>query len=136
MIGLERMDRAWIKMDRRSPEYEVGVDMFLDFVSRHASDPNQIRCPCLDCGNVKPGTIRTIKDHLFCIGIINTYDVWYYHGEDVPSSSSTNVKSSNYKEDHFRDNTVEMVQAAHELVIQKSLSSYLLMLRNQSTLVV
>ncbi|XP_062010312.1 uncharacterized protein LOC133726719 [Rosa rugosa] len=108
------MDRAWIKMDRRSPEYEVGVDMFLDFVSRHASDPNQIRCPCLDCGNVKPGTIRTIKDHLFCIGIINTYDVWYYHGEDVPSSSSTNAKRENYKEDHFRDNTVEMVQAAHE----------------------
>lgn len=103
-------------MDRRSPEYEVGVECFLDFVSSHASDPNSIRCPCLDCGNVKSGTMRTVKDHLFFIGIIQTYDVWYYHGEDVPSISTTsaNYQRENYKGDPFMDNTIEMVEAAHE----------------------
>ena len=48
-----RMDKSWMSMDRRSKDYEIGVERFIDFAMVHATNSNHILCPCMKCGNVK-----------------------------------------------------------------------------------
>ena len=38
--------------DRRSAEYEEGVERFLQFGFKNGIQPNSMRCPCVKCGNV------------------------------------------------------------------------------------
>lgn len=63
-------------MDQLSREYDEGVGQFLQFAIRHASNPHFIRCPCLDCGNVKSHTRNEIKFHLFSNGVDKSYRTW------------------------------------------------------------
>ena len=37
--------------DRRSAEYEEGVERFLQFGLKNGIQPNSMRCPCVKCEN-------------------------------------------------------------------------------------
>lgn len=44
--------------DRRSKEYEAGVEEFLRIALANAIDHRRIHCPCQRCGNTRKFTIR------------------------------------------------------------------------------
>ncbi|KAI5323815.1 hypothetical protein L3X38_032888 [Prunus dulcis] len=46
------MDKSWMYADRRSREYEVGVEGFLKFAIENSRNVNLIHCPCIKCGNI------------------------------------------------------------------------------------
>ena len=71
-------------VDRTTPEYQNGVDLFLKHCLSCSSDSNFVKCPCLSCGNTKSMDVRQIREHLICNGIDQSYDVWIYHGESCP----------------------------------------------------
>ncbi|PKA59300.1 hypothetical protein AXF42_Ash001394 [Apostasia shenzhenica] len=78
------MDRSWIKMNKRSFEYDNGVNSFIDFALKNEFLINgRIRCPCLRCGNMKLFEANIVKDYLFFYGFDETYKRWILHGESV-----------------------------------------------------
>ncbi|KAH7837914.1 hypothetical protein Vadar_019504 [Vaccinium darrowii] len=82
------MDRSWMLKDRRSKDYEDGVESFLNFAIIHAKDFQSIRCPCIMCGNLKKQPLREIKNHLFCKGIDQSYQTWTWHREPTINATS------------------------------------------------
>ncbi|PKA64932.1 hypothetical protein AXF42_Ash011534 [Apostasia shenzhenica] len=71
------MDRFWIKMDRRSFEYDHGVNSFIDFALKNEYLVNdRIRYPCLKCENMKLFEANIVKDHLFFHEFDETYERW------------------------------------------------------------
>ena len=63
--------------ERRSQEYEEGVESFIQFISLNARDLNYIRCPCLHCSNLMNHTPQVIREHLYFNGINQSYYTWY-----------------------------------------------------------
>lgn len=55
------MDKSWMLKDRRSKDYEEGVENFLNFAIMGGQDPRSIRCPCRLCGNLRKQSIQEIK---------------------------------------------------------------------------
>jgi hypothetical protein len=80
------MDRSWMLKDRRSKDYEEGVEIFLNSAIIHAKDLQSIRCPCTLCGNLKNQLIHEIRNHLFFNGIDQSYKIWIWHGEAATSN--------------------------------------------------
>ena len=109
------MDRSWISKDRRSKEYEDGVECFVAFAIQNSANKTSIKCPCLQCGNMIFHTPQKIRDHLFFYGIDQSYHTWYWHGEAAPSGPPT-IRAEHYDRLQFDDqySTIEMVQAAHD----------------------
>ncbi|XP_074336239.1 uncharacterized protein LOC141673394 [Apium graveolens] len=75
------MDRSWLKADRRTQEFKLGVDELLNFAFSNGFKENKISCPCLRCAHSKSWNARTVKDHLYQYGINQTYMCWICHGE-------------------------------------------------------
>ena len=76
------MDRSWLRADRRSREFQRGVEELLLFAFEHGYDENKISCPSLKCAHSKSWKARTVRDHLFQNGMDETYTCWIWHGED------------------------------------------------------
>lgn len=106
--------------DRRSKDYEDGVEQFLNFAVIYARDLQSIRCPCRVCGNLKSQAVEEIRNHLFFHGIDQSYQKWIWHGEAAPRKA----RPSGYAEDTFHRQvdsspsndvaeTIEMVEAAY-----------------------
>ncbi|XP_024162968.1 uncharacterized protein LOC112170052 [Rosa chinensis] len=83
------MDKSWMKEDRRSLKFQIGLEEFLKFALANARDINSICCPCLKCFNNDVWSIGVIKDHIFFNGIDVSYRQWKWHGE--PSTSALNA---------------------------------------------
>ncbi|XP_074323114.1 uncharacterized protein LOC141660053 [Apium graveolens] len=75
------MDRSWLKADRRTQEFKLGVDELLNFAFLNGFKENKISCPCLRCAHSKSWNAQTVKDHLYQYGIDQTYTCWIWHGE-------------------------------------------------------
>ncbi|KAF4392234.1 hypothetical protein F8388_012690 [Cannabis sativa] len=60
--------------DRLSMKYREGVDLFLEFAEKKASNPNFVHCPCMKCGDMERMKIFKIKEHLFRNSIDKSYD--------------------------------------------------------------
>ncbi|XP_027361374.1 uncharacterized protein LOC113869309 [Abrus precatorius] len=87
------MDRSWMVADRLSEEYEDGVEEFIRFAIKNATDVNLI-----------PLNAEELEEHLICNEIDEKYACWTKHGEIQGGSTSTNMESSvNYSET-FRTN--------------------------------
>ncbi|XP_058195233.1 uncharacterized protein LOC131311699 [Rhododendron vialii] len=114
------MDRSWMLKDRRSKDYDDGVEQFLNFATIHAKDLESIRCPCIQCGNLIRQPIPEIRNHLFVNGIDRSYRTWIWHGEPVTgrASQSVNTRDFSYQEVNSpplndAQEAVEMVEAAY-----------------------
>ncbi|KAF7150098.1 hypothetical protein RHSIM_Rhsim02G0154800 [Rhododendron simsii] len=75
------MDKSWMLEDRRSKDYEDGVEQFLNFAVIYARDLQSIQCPCRVCGNLKSQAVGEIRNHLFFHGIDQSYQTWIWHRE-------------------------------------------------------
>ena len=51
--GIAQMDRSWMNESRISPEYEDGVEQFLQFASERGrpNEEGKYYCPCINCLN-------------------------------------------------------------------------------------
>ena len=43
--------------------------------------------PCLKCENCQRHDVNDIRDHLYFNDINESYKIWFWHGEELPSSS-------------------------------------------------
>ena len=75
------MDRDWLMADRRSREFQKGVEDLLMFAFENGYNEDKISCPCMKCAHSKSWKARIVRDHLFQNGIDKTYKCWIWHGE-------------------------------------------------------
>ncbi|KAL5551580.1 hypothetical protein UlMin_001756 [Ulmus minor] len=75
------MDKSWMSAHTISSKYVEGVESFINFAILNSTKLNLIRCPCIKCGNLKFLDPKTIKDHLFVNGVLESYTTWFWHGE-------------------------------------------------------
>ena len=81
-------DRSWMTARNRwSPEYRAGVRQFIEIAQNHVNDRGLTRCPCKKCGNAKFQALNAIPMHLYVNGIVQSYKIWYYHGESLPRAA-------------------------------------------------
>ena len=114
------MDRSWINQSRMSPEYEDGVEQFLQFASERgrSNEEGKYYCPCINCLNGRRQLLDDIRDHLLCDGIKKNYTTWIWHREvtDMQSGSQSepfDVEMGDRLEDMIRDLGQESFQQAH-----------------------
>ncbi|XP_017228608.2 uncharacterized protein LOC108203915 [Daucus carota subsp. sativus] len=96
------MDRSWLMADRRTKEFERGVDELLLFAFENGCDENKISCPCLKCAHSKSWRAQTVRCHLFQNGIDQTYTHWIWHGE-------LNTESKSPAEDTASSESVDQI---------------------------
>ncbi|XP_058726290.1 uncharacterized protein LOC131597620 [Vicia villosa] len=99
------MDKSWISKLHTTPEYEIGLDIFLYFAFKKVAVGDTIRCPCPMCRFLKPQTRSVVRDHLLCKPFPKNYVVWTLHGErKLPESS----RNEYFVQDKFQsDNMME-----------------------------
>ena len=110
------MDKSWIYLDRRSKEYEEGVEQFIRSCLQNPHiDPNLIHCPCCKCMNLKKGAVMWIREHLYFNGFSKNYLNWIWHGEAAEKdrlNSSVNQEPTDNCHDNFE--TVNLCEAAYD----------------------
>ncbi|KAF7820955.1 hypothetical protein G2W53_026410 [Senna tora] len=94
------MDKSWITMSRVSPEYEKGLNAFLDFAFAHTIVKGKIRCACSCCGFKRWHTREVVYDHLICTQFPHGYTIWTFHGESLIGDASN---TSNISQDRITD---------------------------------
>ena len=67
------MDRSWLSADRRTKEFQKGVEDLLMVAFENGYNEEKISCPCLRCAHSKSWKAQTVRNHLFQIGIDQTY---------------------------------------------------------------
>ncbi|KAK1401156.1 hypothetical protein POM88_000761 [Heracleum sosnowskyi] len=107
------MDKSWMNADRRTKEFQRGVDGLLMFALENGQDGNKISCPCLKCAHSKSWKARIVRGHLFQNGIDQSYTCWIWHGEvstgesqhaaEDTSSSSQSVDQNPMKTENAGD---------------------------------
>ncbi|KAL5193052.1 hypothetical protein HKD37_20G055346 [Glycine soja] len=114
------MDRSWMNQSRISPEYEEGVEQFLQFASQRGQpdEDGKYYCPCINCLNGRRQILDDIREHLLCDGIKRNYTTWIWHGEmtDMQSGQQSepfDVEMGDRLEDMIRDLGQESFQQAH-----------------------
>ncbi|XP_073035266.1 uncharacterized protein [Primulina eburnea] len=110
------MDKSWIPSDRRSKQYEEGVELFIrSCLENPHIDPNLIHCPCCKCKNLKKIPAKSIREHLYFHGFIQNYVNWIWHGESAESDKvnwSTNKEPIGNYHGHFE--ATNMCEAAYD----------------------
>lgn len=96
------MDRSWLVADRRTKEFQRGVDELLLFAFENGYDEKKISCPCLKCAHSKSWKAQTVRCHLFQNGIDQTYTRWIWHGE-------LNTESKSPAEDTASSESVDQI---------------------------
>ncbi|KAK1387631.1 hypothetical protein POM88_015809 [Heracleum sosnowskyi] len=107
------MDKSSMNADRRTKEFQRGVDGLLMFALENGHDGNKISCPCLKCAHSKSWKARIVRGHLFQNGIDQSYTCWIWHGEvstgesqhaaEDTSSSSQSVDQKPMKTENAGD---------------------------------
>ena len=77
----------WIQNPNRcADEYLDGIEDFIDFAPTH--NPGATR---IWCNNTLRETIENVRYHLVKNGMIETYNTWNHHGEQLDNGSSSNA---------------------------------------------
>ncbi|KAG8365413.1 hypothetical protein BUALT_Bualt18G0102300 [Buddleja alternifolia] len=93
------MDRSWMMLeDRTRPEYENGVEEFLNFAYSSTEPGKKIRCPCKKCNNVYLQNRDDVEADLLEYGIIQIYVTWVLHGEELDESNDEGFDSDEEKD--------------------------------------
>ncbi|KAF3629777.1 hypothetical protein FXO38_27516 [Capsicum annuum] len=86
------MDRPWIGMSRKTPEYLLGLNQFLDFAFTNGAIGDKIKCPCPICGFKKWQTKEVVFQHLMNKDFPKHYITWVVHGEINVLPNSKNIE--------------------------------------------
>ena len=76
---METIDRSWIGNQLQSdkisltPEYRIGVEIFLKFASENGMEDGTMKCPCKRCKNLNWLKIYDVRFHLLAKGMIEGY---------------------------------------------------------------
>ncbi|XP_075499249.1 uncharacterized protein LOC142537634 [Primulina tabacum] len=110
------MGKSWIHSDRRSKQYEEGVELFIrGCLENPHIDPNLIHCPCCKCKNLKKRPAKSIREHIYFHGFSQNYVNWIWYGESAESEKvnwSTNKEPIGNYHGHFE--TTNMCEAAYD----------------------
>ncbi|XP_074377319.1 uncharacterized protein LOC141718839 [Apium graveolens] len=102
------MDKSWIKADKDSLQYEIGIENFLIFAEENAKNPKKISCPCARCVNFKKFTIKIIRGHLYESGVASSTKSSVGSTcpakKPTPSLETYNVCQATYNDDEDWDN--------------------------------
>ena len=105
---------------RMSPEYEDGVEQFLQFASKRgrSNEEGKYYCPCINCLNGRQQLLDDTWEHQLCDEIKKNYTTWICHGEltDMQSESQSepfDVEIGDCLEDMICDLGQESFQQAH-----------------------
>ena len=86
------MDRTWIQNPKRcANEYLDGIEDFIDFARTHNPNATRIWCPCRRCNSTLRDTIENVQFHLVRNGMVEIYNTWNHHGEQLDNASSSNT---------------------------------------------
>nr|XP_017233126.1 PREDICTED: uncharacterized protein LOC108207178 [Daucus carota subsp. sativus] len=107
------MDKSWIREDRDSLQYEIGVENFLIFAEGNAKNPKKIPCPCGRCVNFKKLPVKTIRGHLYEHGFSLGYVEWIWHGEESSKGSKSSVGTSPALKQTNTSETNEIYETAY-----------------------
>ncbi|KAF2293043.1 hypothetical protein GH714_035637 [Hevea brasiliensis] len=95
------VDRSWMykRLDVNgflNPEFEVGVEYFLNFAYAQVdvASNDKIRCPCSKCKNKKYLQRIDVTYHLYKFGFVGAYTQWDAHGEGFTSEFNSLPTSS------------------------------------------
>ncbi|KAF2300060.1 hypothetical protein GH714_007811 [Hevea brasiliensis] len=95
------VDRSWMykRLDVNgflNPEFEVGVEYFLNFAYAQVdvASNDKIRCPCSKCKNKKYLQRIDVTYHLYKFGFVGAYTQWDEHGEGFTSEFNSLPTSS------------------------------------------
>jgi len=94
---------------RDSNQYVDGVRKFLDHCLSVCENIERIPCPCVKCGNLSFGNITTLKEHLICKGIDQSYKIWIHHGKNYVAEHNVVVQDNSDEEDVDAPYIAEMV---------------------------
>ena len=96
---------------RLSSKYEEGVESFINFAILNSTKLNLIICPCIKCGNLKLLDPKTIKDHLFVNGVLESYTTWFWHSKTCGRLQLAGKTESGFEYREGLD-VVDMVKAS------------------------
>ncbi|CAL2245644.1 unnamed protein product [Prunus armeniaca] len=86
------MSRRWIQNPNRcADEYLDGIEDFIEFARRHNPGATRICCPCRRCNDTLWETIENVGFHLVRNGMIETYNIWNLHGEQLDNVLPSNA---------------------------------------------
>ncbi|XP_071739703.1 uncharacterized protein [Rutidosis leptorrhynchoides] len=69
------MDSTWMSKCRSTPEFEEGLDKFLERIFSRKEIGGHIYCPCINCSNLKGVDRVEAKSHLLCDGFLEGYKI-------------------------------------------------------------
>ncbi|CAA7043012.1 unnamed protein product [Microthlaspi erraticum] len=84
------LEKAWVRLCRADPAYEIGAWNFVHAVGATLGDTEMIVCPCTDCRSVDRHLGSEVVDHLVRRGMNEAYKClseWYHHGEGISLSA-------------------------------------------------
>lgn len=80
------MDKSWMNINRTLPQYQDGVNQFIQFAFKDYDVDKLLRCPCRKCRNNHFANRNEIFEHLMIHGVNKDYTTWVHHGETIPES--------------------------------------------------
>lgn len=84
--------------NRRSREFQKGVEELLMFAFENGYNEDKISCPCMKCAHSKSWNARIVRNHLFQNGIDQTNTCWIWHGEVNIQQSEPPTEQSGFSE--------------------------------------
>ena len=117
------MDKSWMNKSRISREYFNGVQEFVTFASKQATDDGMILCPCVKCVNSTFLDIEVVRLHIESFGICKGYQPWDFHGESSFSMASSKVRNSQVQESSNEYSDIH--EMLHELFPMQNTTSRL-----------
>ncbi|KAK1422943.1 hypothetical protein QVD17_18233 [Tagetes erecta] len=77
------IDKSWLTSSRNSPEYEQGLNSFIEMCKVQVDNKGNVRCACAKCQNSVLINFTKMKYHMYANGFCRTYTTWDYHGEST-----------------------------------------------------
>ncbi|KAJ0523415.1 putative Transposase-associated domain-containing protein [Helianthus annuus] len=75
------VDKSWLTSPRNSPEYEQGLNSFIEMCKGQIDSKGNVRCACAKCKNCGLIPFTKMKFHMYSFGFYRYYTTWVYHGD-------------------------------------------------------
>ncbi|XP_052624731.1 uncharacterized protein LOC128132267 [Lactuca sativa] len=98
------IDKSWTtNPHRQSPEFQLGLNTFVERSMLHLDCKGETRCPCEKCDNRYFMNPKTMRRHVRIYGFSQSYKTWIYHGEPLIPPVVDVVSPSNEMADVIDD---------------------------------
>src|ERR1041384_3295046 len=88
-------DRRWMyegwRKNAPSHEWVIKTEDFVNRAFALLETGSIVRCPYSKCRNCQGQIKRVLSQHLCKYGFMPNYEVWVYHGEELPRENASEV---------------------------------------------